>query len=67
MTVARIKHIRTAGYCSSGARRWFQQQGLSWQDFLANGLPVEFLDTLDDHMANEVARIAREDANHGGQ
>lgn len=67
MTTITMKHIRAAGYCSSGARRWFAQKNLPWSDFVTNGIPAETLDALDDHLANQVTAIAREEERRGKQ
>lgn len=65
MIVCRIHHIRAANLCASGARAWFAKHNLSWSDFLENGLPVERVDALGDALGDRVAKVAREEAEHG--
>lgn len=42
-------HVRTVpfsggrGYCSRKAREWFGRYGLSWSDFVRNGIAAERL------------------------
>lgn len=57
--MVRMKHVRQAKMCSRGARAWFERQGLDWNKFLAEGLPVEMIEATGDHMAIEVAKAAR--------
>lgn len=56
--VVRAKHIRGAQLCMSGARGWFESYGLSWADFLENGITVEQLRALNDPLGNRVADFA---------
>lgn len=39
--VIRVQDIRAAEHCMRGARTWFDYHGLSWNDFLKNGITVE--------------------------
>ena len=44
----RIDDVRAAGYCSSGAKRWFALHDLDFRDFLKNGISEkDFLATGD--------------------
>jgi hypothetical protein len=67
MIVVRMHHLRTAGFCSGGARAWFRAHDLSWSDFLTNGLPVETLEATGDAFAKRACDIARKEAADGGQ
>lgn len=67
MTVmVRMKHLRMAGMCNREPRTFCAQQGLSWSDFVSEGLPAELLEATGDPMAIRVAAIAREDSDGGG-
>lgn len=57
--IVRVRHIRQAGYCASGTRAWFERHGLNYMDFLKNGIAAEQITALDDHLGNEVVRMAR--------
>ncbi len=56
-----MKHIRKAKMCSGGGRSFFERHGLDWSDFLKNGIDVEIIEGLGDHMANQVVKIVREE------
>jgi arsenate reductase-like glutaredoxin family protein len=36
-----IADIQASGHCVRGARRWFEQHGLDFADFLKNGITIE--------------------------
>lgn len=59
------KHLETAkaqGHpmCVRGLRAWFERHGLSFQDFVRNGLPIERVEATDE-LGRVIARIAREE------
>jgi hypothetical protein len=58
----RMKHIRAARMCSSGARAFFARHQLDWSAFLREGIPVEAMEATRDPMALRVATAAREEA-----
>lgn len=60
-----VRHVRKAALCMSGARNWFDSYGLSWSDFLENGISAARLDTLGDALADKVSAIAREEFANG--
>ena len=60
-----VGHVRKAKLCMGGARNWFDSHGLSWSDFLANGISADRLDALDDALADKVSAIAREEFANG--
>ena len=47
----KMPDLRAAKMCSRGARRFFEQHDLDWQDFLKNGIPASVLAATGDHMA----------------
>ncbi|HEN8225525.1 TPA: hypothetical protein ACPH2S_000051 [Pseudomonas aeruginosa] len=47
------------GYCVSGARAWFQAQGLDWRRFISEGLPASVLEATDDELALRLVAHAR--------
>lgn len=57
-----MRHIRKAGMCSGGAREFFQQNGLSWSEFLTDGIAIEKLEATNDAMAMQVCETARKEA-----
>lgn len=60
MTFITIQDVRNAGYCASGARRWFESYGLDFMDFLHNGIEItRFLGT-GDAMAQRVVDVKQE-------
>lgn len=50
--------MRDLGYCNRGAREWFARQGLSWPDFVENGVDAERLRATGDAMAEKVCEHA---------
>lgn len=54
-----LKDIRRLKYCSKGARTFFERHGLSWSDFLSNGIPASELEKTGDAMALHVVEVAR--------
>lgn len=35
-----ISDVRRAGHCVSGARLWFEKNGIDFRDFLKHGIPA---------------------------
>jgi len=60
-----MRHIRAAGMCSRGTRTFFQNAGLDWDRFLAEGIPAEELAATNDAMALSVVSIAEKEALSG--
>lgn len=54
-----IKDVRGAGYCASGARRWFEGYGFDFRDFLANGIAEETFLATGDALAQRVVDVKR--------
>lgn len=57
--IVKMKHIRQAKVCSSGARGFFLRHGLNWDKFLAEGLPEELFIATGDANALRVVEAAR--------
>ena len=57
-----MRHVRAAKLCSRGARAWFIQYKLDYNDFLANGIPVSVLEARGDPLALRAVAAAREEA-----
>lgn len=60
-----INDIRKAGYCVSGARRWFAANQMDFNAFLkAGGMDADEFVSRGDHLAQDVVdkKIARESA-----
>jgi hypothetical protein len=58
--VITIDDIRKTGHCTRGARRWFQHNGLSFDDFLKNGVDAQRLLDTGDALALRVVQATRE-------
>ena len=63
--LASIRHLRQAKLCSGGARAWFKEHGLSWDEFVSPGIPVTLLEATGDAFALQVAAKARAEADRG--
>lgn len=57
------RHLNAIRYCARGSRAFFEKHGLSWGDFLRNGIDRETLEKLNDAMATKAIQVA--DAEHG--
>lgn len=60
------EHFRTCpgfsakpGFCARGGRRWFARHGLSWTDFVRQGIDAEQLLRTGDGMAAALVAHAR--------
>lgn len=58
------RHLAVLRYCSRGSREFFQKHGLSWIDFLKNGVDRKTLESMNDAMADKAIKIADEEE-HG--
>lgn len=65
MTVVLSRHMRELGYCSRGARAFAQRHGLSWPQFLRQGIPADRLRATGDAMALKVVDHAEQEAARG--
>jgi hypothetical protein len=63
-----MRHIRAANLCSKGSRAWFLRHGLSWTDFLRDGVPAATLTATGDPLAaRAVAAAEKEDRDGQGR
>lgn len=46
----------------AGSRVWLAERGRSWDDFITNGIPIEWFDQLNDGLGNVVAAYVRRKA-----
>lgn len=58
-----IRHVRAARLCTKGGRAWFARYGLSWNDFLKDGIDIPTLGATGDPLAARAIAKAREEAN----
>lgn len=54
-----VEDARACRFCFSGSRTWAARHGLSWIEFVNNGLPIEVFENLGDAFADAVAKQAR--------
>lgn len=54
-------------HCVRGAKRWFEQHGLDFKVFLAEGLDAEVLLATGDLRARQVVDAKRKELSHGGR
>ena len=59
------RHMRMAGLCASGGRKWFEVHGLNWSEFLAEGIDAETLRATGDALAIRVVELAEREAGNG--
>ena len=55
-----INDVRKAGFCTIGARRWFDQHGIPFNQFLRDGISEEEFLTRGDDLARVVVEKKRE-------
>ena len=46
-----VPYLGRSGFCAQGSRQWFSAHGLSWADFVANGISAAVLAATGDPMA----------------
>jgi hypothetical protein len=54
-----ITDVRRAGYCASGARKWFEAHGFDFRQVIKNGVSAEALLATGDGLAERVVRLTR--------
>ena len=58
MTTIYIRHIKQAGLCSRGLRRFADEHNLDWVSFLESGIDVEAVRHMDDALVQQVIALA---------
>lgn len=59
-----MEDCRAARFCSAGIRRYCEQYGVDFLDFVQNGYPIELVPADDALLAEAVAK-AKEREQHG--
>lgn len=49
-----MNDVIKAGHCARGARRWFENHGMDFRDFLKNGIDEKQFVEQGDHLARDV-------------
>lgn len=66
--IVRMEHVRLprdkggCGLCTRGTKAWFDRHNLDFRKFLAEGYPVEVIESKNDALGNRVAAAARKAA-----
>lgn len=64
--IVTFRHLKTIpsrsgnGFCSRGARPWFQRHGLDWRAFVRDGIPAEQMQATGCGLAEALVAWARE-------
>ena len=63
VTIAHLRSVpglsQRAGFCTRGARAWFERYGLDWTDFVRNGIDAQRLLDTEDGLALILVEHAR--------
>lgn len=57
--IVRLEDMHAVDFCNRGARQWFAQHGISWADFVRDGIDSNILIDTGDAMAADVVAAAR--------
>lgn len=60
--VVHMRHVRAANLCARGGRAWFARHGLSWNDFLRDGIPASEVRSINDPLAERAIAEAEREA-----
>lgn len=61
-----VRHVVAAGFCLvPGARDWFTSHGISWRDFIKEGVEISVVEATNDSLGLRVAQIARKEHENG--
>ena len=58
--IVTLTDMRSLGYCTRGARAWFQRHGIDWRQFRHTGLPSHVLEATGDAMAIKLCKWVRD-------
>lgn len=64
--MVKLADLARAGICRKGAKRWALSQGIDWEKFRKEGLPIEDFESWGHACSDRVARLVRE-RNGGGE
>lgn len=59
MDTVTVKHMRKAGYCIVGAKKFADRYNLDFKKFIKEGLPADKLEQTGDALGIKLAEIAR--------
>ena len=59
MIVTFADYFSTYGCCCNGGRAWAKRNGIDWNSFRKDGLPLEFLEKFDHVLIKAVIETAR--------
>jgi hypothetical protein len=59
MTTIRYRHIKALGYCNRGTKKWLEARGVTWSDFLRDGLPGA--EDVEDGMVQKLVELVRQE------
>lgn len=67
MTLIVHKHLQAMGYCNRGSRLFFARHGISWPQFLRNGIDSKLLSATGDAQALRLVAHAEKEAKQHGR
>lgn len=56
-----VRHLRAAKLCTRGGRAWSARHGISWTDFLRDGIEADRLRAVGDALAMRVIAEAEKE------
>lgn len=60
-------HARALGYCNRGGRQWLAQHGISWSQFVAEGIDAAQLTATGDPLALALVEFAQQHESEGSE
>lgn len=57
--IIKFEDIMASGHCARGTRRWFNQYGLDFKDFMKNGIEEEKFLATGDGLAIQVVEATK--------
>lgn len=64
--IVTVAHLRKARLCARGARAWCVRHNLDYMHFVQHGYPASVIEAVGDALGNQVAAIARLEAEGDG-
>jgi hypothetical protein len=59
------RHCKALGYCDQGLVEFARLKGIDYDDFVANGIPVELAKSWKDVMVDRALALAESEAQNG--